>query len=890
MKRVPMSATERNAFEIAVRFLEGGLTKPEVLLWASKLSDAQVAERQAIDTLLFRIKNLREPYVTAWDAVFEYWARPDGHSEHERHLLKTANPESRRTSDEVRIIVEAVRPFLKVEDPKKYAAFYTSEKPPRRRGIRALLRLSISSGDILLPEQIGLQKIVDEVFLTELVKALDTALFGGLALMSRFPSTSGMAFSNYLVRRVYFVERVLETGEDEDDKDPDRFTNGLAPSSKLLHATLVRLAELKPELAKALAWSWQYHEISLYRRLWSAVARSDAIASNDEVFAFLNGLADKEFWDTHHHPEMAELRAVRWHGLQGAQQELLEKRLRKGPPVSEIPKRLTKPERKAYGLRRSLAELQRVIAAGGALSPATLAWMAQARENLENPPNVESVTQGFLSGPVAYSRQGSTGAGFDIVAPEKLSETLLVALNSDDPFDERAYEAARYIVGHPDLVEPLLVKAAERPEWPKALWSALGHYFRPDDLNATLESLDEDSKASLLPAAENLVSMISRLDNDFAQEVIGPLTSFMDHWDRLLGQTESFREAIEKLWPLASTAVNAEGTQEPTQPLQERAHVSPIGNLVSALFQALPRKANPPIFAVAPWKGVLEMLGRTEGEARLQMQYRLLEFVGRFYHAAPDWAKHNLILPLRDAKGDAVELWGGFSSTRNPQAQVFDILRPAMVEAAGNVAIPERTREELAALAVWSNLNSKVPKFSVAAFGNEATQQLLRVGSDAVRQSAARSLRDFLEYRAGNNVTPEAAFFIFRDAFSAIWPKEKTLNSSQVSDVFASIPAAAVGHFAEAADIVLPHLVPFDCWSLHDYGVYDRPSGDKSITNVESAADAKAFMAILDATIGEQDGAVIPRGLDKALTHILSKDKALERDRKFQRLLTLSRR
>lgn len=58
------------------------------------------------------------------------------------------------------------------------------------------------------------------------------------------------------------------------------------------------------------------------------------------------------------------------------------------------------------------------------------------------------------------------------------------------------------------------------------------------------------------------------------------------------------------------------------------------------------------------------------------------------------------------------------------------------------------------------------------------------------------------------------------------------------------------------------------------------PSGDR-IT-----PDASAFLAILDKTISGEEGAIVPNGLESARLHIAKFAPALEKDIRFQRLLT----
>lgn len=881
MRKSLLSQTERNVFELTCNFLDGRLKERVVILWAANLAEAQVAEREAIDTLLFRAKRLDEPYRTAWAAVIEHWKRPAAESEHDRHLLRLA--EAPLGGDQVKVIVDAVRPFLTVEDPDRYAAFYRRKKRRGAPQIGDLIDIGISSGDIFTPTDLGLAKVDDTVFLVELAKSLDAALFVGLALAERFSSTGGRQFTSFRVRRVYFVEPNGENGEN----DPDRHSQGFAPCTKLLYAVVARLAEMAPDIASGLAASWRTNDMPLYRRLWAAWARNGRNVSSDEVFAFLEGLTDDEFWDRNHRPELAELRAVRWSSLAPVQRSAIEKRLKKGPSAKSISTRLDKAERAEQKKRRSLVEFRRIEAAGGVLSIAVKTWVEQtAGAMAEPPPILETVTGDFVRGPYVVSEPLPDGADFGELPTAERASALFDALLRDDGFDGDAHGAARYIGNHPEAALPLIDRAEGNPDRLRAVWKAVGYYVRPADLNVSRDEAGEEIVRSL-PVAEAILARIVGLDVDTARGVIEPLTYWMDSWDRLLGKSADFLPAIRALWPLAAAAVN-ESDSDAT--LRDAVYSSPVGQLMTALVHALPPRADPVIFAAAPWNEVLGELAAVDGEARRQMRYRLLGLSGYFHHADPAWAAANLFVPLRDAKGEDIALWGGFAEAGIPRPEVFDILGASLVDAVGDAAVDESDRRALADMAVWSDIHARVSGADVVPLSAASVQQMLRVGGPEVRAAAASSMEDFLSGRLQGKVDVDRAFEIFRSTFAAVWPKERTLNAALVSKELAGLPATAPGRYAEAAEIVMPYLVPFDCWSLHDYGVYEGPFGEKVIGKVESKDDAKAFLAVLDATVGESDQAVIPRGLDRALTYVAHKDARLENDRRFQRLLTLSRR
>jgi hypothetical protein len=71
-------------------------------------------------------------------------------------------------------------------------------------------------------------------------------------------------------------------------------------------------------------------------------------------------------------------------------------------------------------------------------------------------------------------------------------------------------------------------------------------------------------------------------------------------------------------------------------------------------------------------------------------------------------------------------------------------------------------------------------------------------------------------------------------------------------------------------------LVPFECWSMLDYGLFGDEGNAKKLSIIDNEAKAKAkakakaLLRLLDLTIGPSDGAVIPYDLTDALDQIRS--------------------
>ena len=128
-----------------------------------------------------------------------------------------------------------------------------------------------------------------------------------------------------------------------------------------------------------------------------------------------------------------------------------------------------------------------------------------------------------------------------------------------------------------------------------------------------------------------------------------------------------------------------------------------------------------------------------------------------------------------------------------------------------------------------------------------------------------------------------------------VWPQERSLTTRSVSQELSSLPAAAGEAFAEAFSGIERFLVPFDCWSMLDYGLYDDgDSGSEMTPKLSTAIDnepkALAFLRLLDSTIGESESSVVPHDLSNGLDQIQAIAPRLVNDPAFRRLSTAARR
>ena len=176
-------------------------------------------------------------------------------------------------------------------------------------------------------------------------------------------------------------------------------------------------------------------------------------------------------------------------------------------------------------------------------------------------------------------------------------------------------------------------------------------------------------------------------------------------------------------------------------------------------------------------------------------------------------------------------------------------------------------------------------------------QQMIRALDDEVRAAAAGAIQQFVaEISAPNQAkeavpTPEDLFHQAAAPFLRdVWPQERSLSTPGVSKALADLPATSRGAFVPAVDAIQRFLVPFDTWSLVDYGLFGDDDGEPRLSNIDDAEKAAAFLRLLDCTIGTAQSAVIPYDLSAALAQIEKLAPGLVQDPIFRRLATAARR
>ncbi|MDB5364489.1 MAG: hypothetical protein JWM77_416, partial [Rhodospirillales bacterium] len=289
----------------------------------------------------------------------------------------------------------------------------------------------------------------------------------------------------------------------------------------------------------------------------------------------------------------------------------------------------------------------------------------------------------------------------------------------------------------------------------------------------------------------------------------------------------------------------------------------------------------------------------TDGRSGEIVRHRLIQALPYFVTADAQWTQAHLISPLISGKSENIALWHAVAiGTRFKN--VLKIMGNEFTERAVDLRLSRETRTSLAFSVIVECLHafneSRDPVIPIP-----RVQQMIRALDDEVRAYGADAVSHFLrdvslrKSRSEDQThTGPAPDQLFRSAvvpfLRQVWPQERSLATPGVSRALADLPALSEGAFAEAVEAVAPFLVPFDCWSMIDYGLYGEEDGRAKLELIDSPLKAAAFLRLLSLTIGTAEDAVVPHDLPDALDQIRKVLPACTNDQSFRRLSTATRR
>lgn len=901
---VDLVDADQAVYRASVAFLNGRLAERATVEWALKLKPIDTVMRMALLDVIDSPAGqmIDEPWRSAWRLIEEYWNNPvindsSTGAYDAQHRLRAGD----RSGPLVRKIVELVAPRLNVEAFTKWDLQY--RQPPRRpKAVTDLFSVGLTSGKILDPDLLELYREVDPSFLLSLGLALDGAVANGLDIARRLGwSNEGKLWQLGELYRVYYVPAPERA---EGDHEPDEFHRGIAPAVKLLHAVVARLVDIDSPAATELVNRWKLSRSPIHLRLWAAISRDSRVAPANEVGAWLTSLDDSRFWGLHGFPEISELRARRFVELEPADQATLTARIKKGPPRSQLPRLGDRNRVEQARYYWAVRELRRIEVAGGVLPPRDKAWMDAMSLRFPGISQMTCLDEGFAKSPRAQWVPPSPDNRYDLLTGEERLKALEVAFSSGRRgWDDNPAEGATDWISQPGNPVRILGDLESVPAGGAAfgrVWERFGWAHSPAP-----EKGDAATQRDLPAECARVLSLLSELPEVTIRRAISGISHWISAWEKQVMDLREGPSVWLKVWPIAVEATNAEKPHEEETILNTVAQSSddrepedldtlntPAGKLVGVFLAGCPKLQTDkhPFDVDGTPRRMRDAIATASGRAGLIARHRMTEFLSYFLCAAPDWTKEHLVSPLIAETSEATALWRAIAR-RTRFSDVLMIIGNAMVARVTDRRLGRETRRSLVFSLIIECLHAFLDQRQPAV-PYASIQQMIRSLDDEVRAYGAQAVQRFVrDVSAQRNEAPEQ---IFRSAavpfLQQVWPQERSLATPGVSQALADLPATARHAFAEAVDIIERFLVPFDCWSMIDYGLYGDENGRPKISSIDNSETAAAFIRLLDRTIGTTEGSVIPHDLADALDQVRRVAPSLAESQEFRRLATAARR
>jgi hypothetical protein len=905
-----LKGADYSIFRATVAFLTGRLSERSTIDWALQLKPNDGAKRAALLDLIDGLggNKVVEPWRLAWRLIEESWNSPTIENEtssrtlHISRKLKAGDRSGLLVSE----IVDLVAPRLEVKPFSEWELHFR-KRPKRPRSVDDLFSMGLTSGEVINPKTLGLPSIRDIEFLIALANGLDATVISGLDIGRRIGwDGKRNPWRLGILNRVYYVPKGSRpAGEHE----PDEFHHGIAPSVKLLHFVVSHLVELDTVIAIEFADRWRRLDSPIHTRLFAALARDPRITSASDAAKFLLSLDDGYFWNQNVNPEVAELRATRFNDFARADQTTLISRLRRMPPRTQWPKKTEADQLKSSRTYWAVRELRRIEVAGGTLPATDRAWLSNRIELFPDLGELSRVDEGFMGTSKARLVGSNPDARYDLLIGEDRLKALETALSAarggwDDDPAEQASSWIRQNANPLRIIADLEGAPDGGAPFPR-VWERFGWSHSPAP-----EQGADPVQRDLPTEAGRVLKLLAKLSERTSREAIEGISHWLSTWEKhVVALPEGLRVWL-KLWPTAVEATNAnKPTTDETdlntlvqdsgdrEPSDLDTLNTPAGRFVGIFLAACPsmQSGDHPFQENSIQTQMRNAIENSIGPSGLIVKYRLIEALYYCVKADLDWTRKHLIPPLLEADSDALTLWRAVAR-RTRFLEELKLIGSAMADRALDLRLGRETRRALVFSLVVECLHAFYER-RAPAIPYARIQQMIRSLEDELRANGAGAIQRFVfevSAKGHDGALPPSPEELLRSAakpfLQQVWPQEQSLTTPGVSRALADLPATVRSAFAEAVDIIERFLVPFECWSMLDYGLYGDEDGEPKLSNIDDPPRAAAFLRLLDRTIGDSDSSIVPMDLSDALDQIRKIAPNLVEGQMFRRLATAARR
>jgi len=924
-----LEKTHLERLQTYIEFFEKRLEEKEILDWALTLNSSEWLKKMAILYLLNEYpKDLpKEPWLSAWRLLEESWSFDDNESEFsDIFQINQRIEQGDRTGSLILALVNLVAPRLKIS-PFNSELYNHFRKKKKKSNI--LISPRITSVEPIKYSDLRINLINDLYFLEELAISLRSSIDRAISIAKRISNSKDpRPWILGEVKRVSYSiskEKVNEQDRSisfEYEEEPDDYSKGIAPSVKLLFEVVLRISEIKNPDSNSvidnITSQWRFSEHTIYQRLWAALAiRCKSHISSDQISQFLLNSKSELFW-TIDNCEITELRARRFRDLDLNDQSKVIKRITSGPPRSLI-RKLYRPQHINEQIQLwSLIELRRIQNGGGELPKAAIEKLAA----YENRGKDSIAKSGEFDLPIAklgniyFDFPESTKVSWVKPNPDRKFDRLfglerLKQLEYDlstqsHSWDNNSVERARDWLrgeGNIELIFADLETTGNSEDSFPCVWSEFGFIHRPKDRYQTDPTEIEIAKRGVL--------LLENLSLSTLNKAIDSICTWLDAWSNSFKTLPTTLFPIwSKVWPIAVNATNSQAektddikldvitSNETDRPLPHDLDTlnSPVGKLVGIFLVICPNLNEKSTFLNNSIElNMRDVIIASEGRSKTISIHRLVEHLAYFLKADQIWAQENLIRPLKQDDDQALALWRAIAR-RTHFGDVLHLIGDEMSKRVLDKRLWPQTRRQLLFNLVIELLHAyKDNRPSV--INTITVKHVLRKIDADIRVHAVYAMRRFIDEIPKDpkeSLSAEQTFDVSIKPFiENVWPKERAYLSPAVSAEFAKIPALCGERFVEAVKIlkVFSYLMPFECWSLLDYGFYKYGVDEQGLNKIiDNGEKAETLLDLLDLTIGKASDSRIPYDINEALDQIEKCAPSLATEYRFRRIATAARR
>ena len=616
---------------------------------------------------------------------------------------------------------------------------------------------------------------------------------------------------------------------------------------------------------------------------------------------FLLSLDHTYFWKLTSFPEITELRAKRFSDFNINAQTSIIKRIKKLPPRNQWSRKSPADKVKNARLYCATRELRRIEITGVTLTKNDKTWLSTKITKFPDLLKMTRIDEGFLNTERAHIIPPNPDERYDLIQGEERLKTLETALSSvrtgweDDP-SERASDWIRQ--------EDNILKILNDFE---TITDGGSSYTRVWEEFSSIHSMNKNnteisSQRNFNEESVRVLLLISKLSDKTLRLAINGITRWLSAWENKITFEFTGYSVWFKLWPIAveSTDENKPSEEEneldtiiQSEDSESTINVdtlnTPTGKLVGVFLYLCPTINNveKPFEENKVLREMRDIIISSTAYSGLIVKHRLIESLPYFLRADPDWAKEHLITPLMSDNIEATTFWHAVAR-RTQRPNIIKIIGEQMTERATDMRLDRHTRHSLIFSLIIECLHAFREKRDPSV-KYIRVQQMIRTLTDEDRAYAAEAIQRFVHDLAPRDDYPTAEI-LFQSAvvpfLQQVWPQERSLATSGVSKALADLPATTNEVFTDTVDAIERFLVPFDCWSMHEYGLHNN----EKLSMINTHEKALSLLKLLDLTIGTAESSVIPYELSDALKQISDVSPKLKNNQIFHRLETAARR